>query len=265
MPKFARTAVQGIGSLGVVAALIVRPAMGDPASQNEYQNIHTIAIISTIGTAISIEDQPFFGDPKNYVLHPNWPIDVNAKEQTRKLLAGRFKIVDIPENAVDPENLQFAVLHKPTDVTKQALRALNLPASVDAILVLHPYVGPIGWGLGITHVSGPIGKPATMAFASYQASVLDAKSFEQIDYGTAKHPDAGIYSGHMLPLEQCPEQMWSDTPEQLTGQRQQMTRDELLALVKKSLPYALASAHLIADSDIPAPDPSDPTTLCHSP
>lgn len=257
--------VQGLAIFAILVGFIAWPAIADSNSQDEYGRIRTIALISTIGSTFYIEDQPFFGDPKNYTLHPNWGIDAKAKELTRKLLGDRFRVIDIPDGAVAPHSLQFAILNKPTDATKQALKALNLPANVDAVLVLHPYGGPSGSGLGILHVSGPIGKPATMAFASYQASVLDAKSFEQIDYGTAKHPAAGIYGGHMLPLEQCPEQMWSDTPEQLVGEREQMVRDEIASLVQKSLPYALASAHLINERQIPNPDSSSSKLNCRAP
>lgn len=249
----------------LLSALIAQPAVADSSSQDEYDHVHTIALISTVGSTIYVEDRPFFGEPKDYALHPAWGIDAMAKQETRKLLGGRFEIVDVPDTAIADKDLQFAILNRPTDSTKQALKMLQLPATVDAVLVLHASAGPIGTGLGMSHFSGPIGKPGTMVFASYQASMLDAKSFEQIDYGTAKHPDAGIYGGHMLPLEQCPERFWSDTPEQLDGQREQMLREEILALVQKSLPYALAGAHLIRESDIADPVTTGSEAICRTP
>ncbi|HEY4112457.1 MAG TPA: hypothetical protein VGM17_00210 [Rhizomicrobium sp.] len=255
---------RGAAISALLVAFIAQPAVADSNSQDEYQNIHTIALISTIGSSFYIQDRPFFGDPKDYTLHPDWGIDARAKQQIRKLLGGRFQILDVPDNAVSTD-LQFAILNRPTEATKQALKTLNLPPTVDAILVLHPYAGPIGSGLGMSHFSGPIGKPGTMVFAGYQASILDAKSFDQIDYGTAKHPDGGIYGGHMLPLEQCPETFWSDTPEQLVGEREQMLRDEIVALVQKSLPYALASAHLMRESDIPDQAASGSGAICSPP
>jgi len=174
---------------------------------DEYANIHTVAVVSALGSDITMQT---YGatvfDNALYMLHANWSPDALVIQQIKAALGGRFTI----GNAVDPQafaNIAPGALGDMGSALRQRVLAQPKANGVDAYVVVVPdtvTLMGLSWrGLQVTRNLALFGRGGTSVNAYYMVEVIDAVTGDRIDYGTARYPASGYLTGYSQPLEFC--------------------------------------------------------------
>lgn len=237
-----------------IALTILIGAVQGVCAEDEYANIHSVAIVSALGNVVDMQTQGTRFDYDDYKLHTDWDLDAFIRDYITKALQVRFTIKD---SNIDPQtfsNIESRLLHTVRSQIGDRLRAMQNRPDVDAIIVVFPanlestgYVSP---GLAASHSSSFLNRNgAVTVAATYRIGVYDAKTGELIDYGDAQYLGLWNKYGGPPPIENCPSSMWSPSEDQLSDDQRNRIRQEFQSLLTHSLPIAMAKANLITKAD----------------
>ena len=168
---------------GAHATIIVVPTFSSNVPYlatrvGDYGKIHTVAVVSAIGTAINLTTVHFMGPTSKPLSISDWAIDQATETVLRKYLSPRFAFKDVAfdraalasiANGRWDNNLAF----------KAYLRTLPTDG-IDAFIVLRPDQEdetPGAPGLSLTHGSG-FGDTYPVLWANYEIDIVDAHSYE---------------------------------------------------------------------------------------
>jgi hypothetical protein len=230
----------------VLAALLLwTPIAASAANRDEYAGIHTVAVVSAIGDTLHFTVAPriFSLGGSESLSIASWGIDPSVAAQITQAVGTRFSVKTIPVDA--------SAVAK-CDGREQCAGAMPHTDQVDAYIVAYKAVAPDPisgngdiFGLGMYHHQGLLGMADVHSvYAIFAVAVVNARTGEVIDYGTAKLPEAHFLGEHFNPIEAVPESTWPDNPPVLTADQQATVKQTLMRLISTTLPYALHSAHL---------------------
>ena len=212
------------------------------ASTDEYNNIHTVAVISRVGGTFHFQQLglTIFSNSDKTIQIPGWGINDKFVSMTTEALSSRFTV--IPSGP--PDDISGIADLRPL------IQALPPEKIADAYVVIAESKRQVPMrtfyesGLGIFRQEMLFGRHFDLLHADYVVGVLDGKTFKQIDYGSSQMKDGGILG--IFPAElPSDESNWADDPDTLTDVQKQAIQLQLSQLIEKSLPHALASANLI--------------------
>jgi hypothetical protein len=229
----------------VFAALLLWiPIAASAAGRDEYAGIHTVAVVSAIGDTLHFTEAPrMFSGGTDALPISSWGIDPSVETQIAQAVGTRFTVKTI---SVDTSAVAKC------DGREQCADALPRTDQVDAYVVAYNAAAadPIGgsgdiFGLGMYHHQGLLGMADVHSvYAIFAVAVVNARTGEIIDYGTAKLPEAHFLGEHLNPIEAIPESAWPANPPNLAPDQQATVKQTLTRLIATTLPYALHSAHL---------------------
>lgn len=235
----------------LLVALLAAPAF---AADDEYANVHTVAVISVVGDVEmkSLNDIRLTDTP-NYRLPPDTRLDAFVTAQVADALKSRFTVIQVAPERFPAAAWPVGLVSSAFDKMRTQLRADPALANVDAYVVVAPrtvdIMGSIWTGLSVTHAHGIFGRDTTGLWAVYTVTVYDAKTGDRIDYGTAKLAHNGLA---VAATKQCDNVLWAETPDKLTAAQTHQIGDEFEATISQSLTVALEASRLIPDAGDPA-------------
>jgi hypothetical protein len=212
------------------------------ASQDEYANIHSVAIISRVGDTMTLQNVGTTIVTNSLAQLPiaDWNIDEAIESQAADLLSPRFAVKPIDTSKLAPgQSLSDFV------------KTLPPQDGIDAYVLIEKDVrtGILGHtaetyeGLGLFRL-GLIFSYDYEVFAAYIVHVVDARTGKEIDYGRAALNDGGLL-GDEAAMSKSNAANWAETADALTDAQKQALRTELEQLVRDSLPHALKRTHLL--------------------
>jgi hypothetical protein len=211
------------------------------AAKDEYDNIHTVAVVTTIGdtfTYARVGPTVFGVNDQKTMPITDWGIDQAITDQIQTLLAPRFAFKSIDVKAMN------AALNPGT-----YLRSLPPDSGIDAyILVTEGSLQLAGtpWlirGLGLYDQDGMF-TDIFGYYAAYEITVFDAKTFKRIDGGRSRTDNGGFLS-YWPPLAPADKSDWTGAPELVTDHQRQDSKVAIEALVQQTIPHALRDSGLL--------------------
>lgn len=245
----------------VLALAITTGTISGVSAADEYDNVHSVAIISILGNDVDMQTQGTRFDYSDYKLHTDWDFDALIRDYATKAVGDRFVVKN---DVIDPqifhgvENTAFVSVW--SEIADR-LKAVPQKPDVDAVIVIYPdatdTTGYFSPGLAVTHgVPFLFNQARTSLAATYGIGVYDAKTGHRVDYGTAKIAASGSISGKSTPWENCPNAIWADSDDKLTADQKKTIRQELWSLITRSMPHALLNAGLISKAQAHSLDAS---------
>jgi hypothetical protein len=214
------------------------------ADTDEYKNIHTVAVISRMGDTFTFKEVggTVFSNSEKAIQIPEWRIDDKIASLVTEALSPRFTVV--------PAGLSGLPI---TADLRPLIRSLPPEKIADAYVVIGEWTRQIPTtnqslsGLGVFRQGKIFGGHSDWLHADYTISVTDGKTLKQIDSGTSRMNDGGFWNSvpAIVPTD---ESTWTDTPETLSDSQKQAIKLQMVQLLEKSLPHALATANLIPKS-----------------
>jgi hypothetical protein len=251
--------------LGASLAVTLAFTAGAQAGDDEYAQVHTIAIVSVLGGALHWETTGLTRfDYKTEDLHLGWNVDDYVEHSVSDALRGRFAVSAKPLSRASFDGDAYD-----HSLSKSALASINaLPEAhgVDAYIVVTPAKLPAmgTTGLVVSHHHGAFGRELTDLRSAFWVNIFDAHTGKRIDSGRA---NSLIELQQFGLMERCDNAIWADTAAQLSPQQQSQVADAIKAVVDKSLPFALSNATLIPEADahaMAAKAANEPgSTTCH--
>lgn len=174
----------GPAMAGVVMIPIIVP-MPPPtvpqADSGGYDNVHTVAVVSSLGASMTLQYHDFWGEHSKPFDISTWDVDGKVEALLKQYLDGRFAFKDV---AYDKAKLA-AIPNGPfvnteADVSKY-LRGLDNDG-VDAFLVVRPDLNqqlPGTEGIGLDN-GGAFNDPLPVEWANYEVEFFDAHSYKKI-------------------------------------------------------------------------------------
>jgi hypothetical protein len=214
---------------------------------NEYNNIHTVAVISEIGDSLTIGRVGSTAFTNNQMSLPilEWGVDDTIRKLATEALSIRFTV-----KPLDP-----AAIKTPLDI-EHFIQSIPPESTADAYVVISdlgwkdPYTSSYLSGLGLYRhdpTFGFLGGTHYAIYAYYRVDVIDGRTGKKIDYGTARMNDRGP-AFNAPPFETTDGANWADTPDAITDAQKSAIKDQLLKLIATSMPFTLRSANLIPKS-----------------
>jgi hypothetical protein len=168
-----------LAALGFSTAVLAQDAtLAAPASP--WDRIHTVAIVSGIGTALQLRSDNSLSSDIKQVDIRDWNIDPQVTAALKQYLAGRFKFADVK---YDPA----AVAQIPSgdwDNFDHATRAFDntLAADgIDAFIVVRPNADKsVSGQAGLVLEDRHSADPRPVEWAGYSIDIVDAKTFQLI-------------------------------------------------------------------------------------
>jgi hypothetical protein len=211
---------------------------------DEYSNIHSVAVISRVGDTFTFKEVggTVFSNSEKTIQIPDWGIDDKIVSLATEVLSSRFTVIPA----------ELSGLSVTADL-RPLIRNLPPEKIADAYVVISELTREIPMtnqslsGLGVFRQGKIFGGHSDWLHADYVVSVIDGKTLKQIDYGSARMNDGGVWNSvpAFVPTD---ESNWADDPDTLTDLQRQAIKLQLTELIEKSLPHALASANLIPKS-----------------
>jgi hypothetical protein len=229
----------------ILAAIAAMMLAGPVFAADQYANIKTIGVVSTIGTKVWLADVGWSNE-RGQVSRPtpDWKLDQYVVTWASQVLAARFSVKPV---TYDPTAFNC-------DPMADCIQRAAASAGVDAIVLVHPHSympAPVGLIQGMLPDSrgyppGGVGVLRQLAmlgsvyayFASYRVTVYDA-SGKELDHGSADTD--GFVGTHAFVRVDTSE--WP-APDDIEN-RLARIEDCALRLVRISLPTALYRANLI--------------------
>ena len=210
--------------LVLLALLFAVAAMPALAAEDRYANIHTVAIVSTMGDSLVVkQDSDFTGEDRpDFMLHTGLDLDGYIVARIRAAVAGRFAVV---EPAADSSLLPDYGISPALQETMRARLAQSPSALPDALIVVHPNVIEVRSpppfmaltfqydGLSLRHTRGFFGSFSNILSAQYAVTVIDTKTGAPIAGGAGLLPAMGIFNARPHPLLTCKKELWPDFTE----------------------------------------------------
>jgi hypothetical protein len=168
------------------------PAQAAATSANPWDRIHTVAVVSGIGTKLLLVNDHQFANDTKPVDIASWNIDAQVTAALKSYLGSRFTFTDVK---YDPA----AVAQLPSgewDTADHGVRAFDgtLAADgVDAFIIVRPSSdkstpGPAGLALENRYAADP--RP--VEWADYEIDIVDAKTFAVLAHAQSRiQPRAG--------------------------------------------------------------------------
>lgn len=240
------------------------------AATDRYANVHTVAVISTVGSEIGLQEIGSIGfTGEKAGLRTDWDFDGQIVEGVKKTLGTRFTFAesDIDKAAFADRDLDFNNARE----MKRRIQALPKVAGLDAYVIVTPSdvsILNMRWrGLSIVRFQGVFGSGQTSLNADYTVWVFNAADGSRIDYGSSQYPSKATLTGHEPPREICDNSLWVTNPDEASSEQKSRIRQEFESLLNRSISFTLASANLIdkaAAASIAATiaKPGDPS--CHA-
>jgi hypothetical protein len=250
--------------IACVLAATLGISSGAIAQDADYSTIHTVAIVSAIGGHVTLQTHgvTVFGNSSGSIALDS-DIDDLVTQRIASAVQARFAVKPVTFDAAPLRNMSF----KRDSLLEQLHRwVLALPPNaIDAYIVVAGGNGPsMGMdfdGLGLMHSTGLLNSRGdTIAYADVVVAVVDAKTGDTIAWAREGITGGDPHRGYTLDI--CPAAVWDGSSPILTGEQKSMVRDEMIALVLKGLPRALAGAGLAADASqrTASPVPNEPCT-----
>lgn len=239
----------------LLALLFGVTAMSAQAAENPYANIHTVAIISTLGDGLVVkQDSDFAGEDRpDFVLHTGLDLDGFIVARIREAVAGRFTVV---EPAADPGLLQKYGISPALQETMRSRLAQSPSAVPDALIVVHPDVNEVRSpppfmgmtyrydGVSLHHTRGFFGSFSNILSVQYAVTVIDTRTGVAFAGGAGLLPAMGIFNARPHPMLTCKKEIWPDFTEHPAPEQLRQVQAEVMAVVAMSLPNALQNALL---------------------
>lgn len=171
----------------------VGPPMVPGADVGSYDKIHTVAVLSAIGTKFELEKEQFLS-PKDGTLDiASWQVDQRVAETLKKYLGGKFTFTDVP---YDPAKLA-PILPTIWHAGQLATFLKTVPNDgIDAFIVIRPQGES-----GIQLSSGRYGQ--AVLWVRYEMDVVDAHTYKTIASSTSRlqfrEGTAPQFPGRVLP------------------------------------------------------------------
>ena len=227
-----------------VLVLLATPAFG-----GEYDSIHTVLVGSSHRSTIQLDDSTWVPWSNSYSrIEPGFDVDAYFVQRLTALLQPHFQVR--AAGAADAIALS------------KGQSAPATPADTAYVIVepTSPYAN-IPVGIRLEHHAGAV-RDFTTLYISYVVKAYSGDDSSRIDYGTGTDPDTHGWRGLILA---CDNKLWavganSYSPDELPVLKTVVTR-----AIDRTLPIALARAHLITDAEANAALPPgwDNDPVCH--
>jgi hypothetical protein len=251
----------------VLGGAFVALALSLPAyagSADEYANIHTVGVISALGDSIDWTTVGLVVFQNDQATLPigDWKLDDDIAQRVAAALSPRFTVKMITTDVSALETLQVTVMRSVSPDLENFVRGLPANNGVDAYVIVSKAQLPdtVGgsnqslWGLGVYRHPLMFGRGLFAVYADYRVNVIDARTGNQIDFGSSYSPDSSNFrkrfAWHRMPATDYAETPQAATPKQIAD-----IKAELFKITEDSLGIALANANLLGPSSGPAPAP----------
>lgn len=202
----------------------------------EWEGIKTITVVSDLGNRIHFRRTGEIANDSFYLPISDWGLDQTVVDEVRKDIGSRFTVRTASAGSGDPISLSDV-----SDVAASVARGVYDP-STDAYLVIlkldqdnYPWRAPIE-GLEVFKISA-IFSSTTQIYAFYAVALVDAHTFRTITWQKQQRPTAGI-------LGRAPQDIWADSPEELTAKQKDTLRTAMTRLVTLTLDETLRTMGL---------------------
>jgi hypothetical protein len=238
--------VKTILAAGLAATLAL--TAGAQAGDDEYAQVHTVAIVSVLSAGLHWETTGLTHfDYKIEDLHLDWNVDDHVERSIADALRGRFTVSakPLPHALFDGDVLD----HSLSKSALTSLGALPEATGVDAYIVVMPARLSIYFdttGIVVSHHHGAFGRELTDLRSAFWVNIFDAHTGKRIDSGAA---NSFIEQQEFGLMERCDNAIWADTPAELNTQQRSQVADAIKSVIDKSLPFALSNATLIPKAD----------------
>lgn len=150
------------------------PAPLPPVSP--YEKIHTVAIVSAIGTPVTLQNDHITGSTTKTLDGSDWKIDDQVASTLGQYLAGRFAIKDIAFDRAAFAKLPNDSWEK-IDPQVSAFLASLPSAGVDAFVIVRPELdGEPGLAGLALEIGGAMGARPPTLWANYEIDIVDAQT-----------------------------------------------------------------------------------------
>jgi hypothetical protein len=214
------------------------------AETGDYRAIHSVAIVSAIGTEFPLHTDHLFGSTKKVDIS-GWKVDDVAESLVRSDLRSRFTYVTATYDRAALAKIPNGEFTNSRDALRKYLHTVQAD-NVDAFVVIRPDLegdAPGNAGLGFRN-SAPTDSSSVLIWANYEVDIVDAKSFAIIGRSVSRRfpGDPGVvpYSGLVLTSDlKLDDKTLAPTAEQLDHMK-----SSVLFLVSDSLAQTLTSLKL---------------------
>jgi hypothetical protein len=232
----------------VMAATLLCFNVGQADSADEFAKIHTVGVISGFENTMTFKKigVMVFGNSEEKISIADWNINATVSDDISAALRNKFIVKPVANDAAT-----FTEESKDFRNWKQK-RFVSLPENnaIDAYIMILPSgeMDPLGSslnieGLGFLNHERIFGSPKLALYAIYKVYIVDAKTGARIDYGSARVHDSAFLSS-ASPYAPMEESAWPASVAQLSTEEKIKLKDQLIALIQKSLPYAFLNANL---------------------
>ncbi len=264
----------------VCFSLFLAGTTASARSADPLANIHSVLVVSALGSEVAWEDIAFFvpgsESDRHLVYHADWNLDEIVRQKAVEALKARFAIIDESVSSDLLEGLLPGTEETISAKLQQRFAGVTPMTGLDAYVIIHLRPLSVEGFTTTIHVDG-LSLRRTVAFnedyistaADFQVTVIDARTGKALSSGIAQHPEqvGNFLMGPIVPQEACDKALWAHTPKDLSDLQKQQIRDAFYALTVKSLPYALAEAKLVPPikDDVDIKDWEGRPLLCHAP
>jgi hypothetical protein len=226
------------------------------ADKDEYANIHTVAVVSTLGDGFIVKRLGImvFGNSEEVLPTPGWDVDGLLEKLIGNALSSRFTV---KSPTIDHQKMRNC-----PDLRKCIAAMLPPDPSIDAYIFVREsdlYARGAGLdphGIGLFRSEVPFSKDANEVHALYLVSAVDAHTGDNIDYGTAKLPETVLFGDHPYPVKQLTPPLLPDSDSKLDANQLEQLHPIVIDLIQRSYTHALINAHLLPESaEAPAGPP----------
>jgi hypothetical protein len=246
--------VRRLAAAALAALLLPVPAAG--ADSDTIARIRTIAVVSMIPDNLvlaTIGGTRF--DSSARALPAGWDVQGVVARRADAVLRGRYAVrsIALPMDTFD--NLQPGWFGDHWETVGERIRALPLQPGIDAYLVVFPTMGldrnDKTRGMFLYHDAGLLAGKGTVALVPYIAVLFDSVTGQRLGLGKGEIPESGTITGYGTPSDQCSDALWAGEGDP-DGAQTARLRVEMLSLIERSLPFAIANAGLISENDAKA-------------
>jgi hypothetical protein len=151
------------------------------AKTADYDKIHTVAVISALGSHLTMRNNHFIGPKEHTIDVEDWKIDDEIENRLKQYLSPRFSFKEVPYDRASiakiPDGQWDNWFSKFPDFLK------TLPQDqVDAYIVVRQGLGynaPGIQGLGLEN-GAPFGEATPVVWTNYEIDIVDAKTAKVI-------------------------------------------------------------------------------------
>jgi hypothetical protein len=236
--------MKSLAALIVAATLACTPVLG-----GEYDSIHTVLVGSSHRSTIQLDDSTWVPWSNDYSrIEPGFDVDAYFVQRLTELLQPHFQVrATSTANAITLSKGQSAPA-MPAD-TAYVIVEPNSP---------YPRI-PVG--IRLEHHAGPL-RDLTTLYVFYLVKAYSGDDSSRIDYGTGTDPDTHGWTGLILA---CDNKLWAVDAKGYSPDELPMLKTVVTRAIDRTLPIALARAHLITDAEATAALPPgwDNDPVCH--